>query len=74
MSWVSRSNLVSSAGRELGTRLSRPDDWSRDYWVSFDRFRGLDGVRTVHGTITDVDLVARNLAVRSADDSTSIES
>ncbi|CAM3058497.1 NADH dehydrogenase FAD-containing subunit [Williamsia muralis] len=67
-----KPGLVS--GQELGTRLSRPDDWSRDYWVSFDRFRGLDGVRTVHGTITDVDLAARTLAVRSADDSTSVES
>ena len=67
-----KPGLVS--GQELGTRLSRPDYWSRDYWVSFDRFRGLDGVRTVHGRITDVDLVDRTVAVKHADDTTSTES
>ncbi len=31
------------SGQELGVRLSRPDDWARDYWIPFDRFRKLTG-------------------------------
>ena len=30
----------------------------RDYWIGFDRYRGLDRVRTVHGTLTGLDLDA----------------
>ncbi|GAC70252.1 FAD-dependent oxidoreductase [Gordonia soli] len=60
-----KPGLVS--GQELGTRLSRPDRWSRDYWVSFDRYRGLDGVRTVHGDVTGLDIDCRRLSVRLPD-------
>lgn len=67
----SKVGLVS--GQELGARLSRPDDWARDYRISFDRFRGLGGVRTVHGTITGVDLPARKISVLRVDDTTLVE-
>ncbi|RAV18288.1 pyridine nucleotide-disulfide oxidoreductase [Mycolicibacterium sp. GF69] len=53
------------SGQELGMRISRPQDWARYNWISFDRFRGLDGVRTVHGTLIGVDLAAREVSVRS---------
>ena len=52
------------SGQELGWRVSRPHEWARANWIPFDRFRGLDRVRTVHGTLTGLDLDAR--AVRSA--------
>jgi apoptosis-inducing factor 2 len=55
------------SGQELGVRLSRPGDWARDYWVPFDRFRGLDEVDTVHGTLTGVDLEARTVGVKRED-------
>ncbi|TMS52136.1 FAD-dependent oxidoreductase [Mycobacterium sp. DBP42] len=55
------------SGQELGTRLARPDDWARDYWIGFDRFRELDRVRTVHGTLTGADLSGRTVEVREAD-------
>jgi len=55
------------SGQELGVRLSRPDDWARDYWIPFDRFRGLDPVRTVQGTLTGVDLAARTVFGRCED-------
>jgi hypothetical protein len=29
------------SGQQLGIRLSRPDDWARDYWIPFDKFRRL---------------------------------
>ncbi|MCV7063878.1 pyridine nucleotide-disulfide oxidoreductase, partial [Mycolicibacterium vaccae] len=36
------------SGQELGWRLSRPESWAHTNWIPFDRFRGLDRVRTVH--------------------------
>jgi NADH dehydrogenase FAD-containing subunit len=54
-----KSALVS--GQELGVRLSRPDDWARDYWIPFEKFRRLDRVRTVQATLTGVDLAARTV-------------
>lgn len=66
-----KPGLVS--GQELGARLSRPDEWARDYWISFDRFRGLRRVRTVHGTITGVDFSARKIDVLCDDHTTLVE-
>jgi NADH dehydrogenase FAD-containing subunit len=57
-----KPGLVS--GQELGWRLSRPQHWARHNWIPFDRFHGLDGVRTVHGTLTGVDLAARKVFVQ----------
>jgi apoptosis-inducing factor 2 len=61
------------SGQELGWRLSRPHEWARANWIPFDRFRGLDRVRTVHGTLTEVDLAARKVIVGHDDGSTSTE-
>lgn len=61
----SKPALVS--GQELGMRLARPQEWARDYWIGFDRYRRLDGVRTVHGTLSGLDLDARTVAVEGAD-------
>ncbi|BBZ69442.1 FAD-dependent oxidoreductase [Mycobacterium paraseoulense] len=55
------------SGQELGVRLSRPDDWARDYWIPFDRFRRLDRVRTVQAELTGVDLAARTVVGKRAD-------
>jgi hypothetical protein len=49
------------SGQELGLRISRPRDWARDNWIPFERFRGLDGVRKVHTTLTGVDLAVRKV-------------
>jgi NADH dehydrogenase FAD-containing subunit len=61
------------SGQELGVRLSRPDDWARDYWIPFDRFRRLDRVRTVQATLTGVDLAARTVFCRGHDGATIAE-
>jgi apoptosis-inducing factor 2 len=61
------------SGQELGWRLSRPEEWARANWIPFDRFRALDRVRTVHGTLTGVDLDARSVFVRGDDGSSSEE-
>ncbi|GAA2047730.1 FAD-dependent oxidoreductase [Williamsia deligens] len=55
------------SGQELGLRLSDPLRWSRDYWVPYDRFRRLDGVEIVHGTVDSVDARDRTVAVTAAD-------
>ena len=52
------------SGQELGWRLSRPEEWARANWIPFERFRALDRVRTVHGTLTGADLSARTVTVR----------
>jgi len=66
-----RPGLVS--GKELGTRLTQPDEWVRDNWISFDRYRRLDRVRTVHGTLTGIDLEARQVQVTEAHGAESAE-
>ncbi len=55
------------SGQELGVRLSRPDDWARDYWIPFDRFRRLDRVRTVQAELTGIDLAGRAVIARRVD-------
>ena len=60
-----KPGLVS--GQELGLRLTRPDVWVRDYRIWFDRYRRLDRVRTVHGTLTGLDLSERSVTVQDAD-------
>ena len=60
-----KPGLVS--GQELGVRLARPRDWARDYWVPFDRYRALDRVRTIHATLTGLDLDERTVRAVRAD-------
>ncbi len=67
----SKPALVS--GQELGLRLARPDAWAREYLVDFDRYRKLDGVRTVHGTLTDLSLADRTVVVELPDGTTRTE-
>lgn len=66
-----KPGLVS--GKELGTRLTRPQTWVEDYWISFDRYRRLDSARTIHGTVTGVDLDERSVSVTAADGTASEE-
>lgn len=61
------------SGQELGLRLARPREWVRDYWVSFDRYRKLDHVRRVHGTLLAADLAAQTVTVQGADGSETVE-
>ena len=61
------------SGQELGLRLSRPQDWARDYWIPFDRFRRLDGVRIIQARLTGVDLSGRTVLCRGEDGATITE-
>lgn len=57
------------SGQELGLRLARPRDWARDNWISFDKYRGLDRVRTVQATLTGLDLENRIVLGAASDGS-----
>ncbi len=60
-----KAGLVS--GQELGLRLSQPQEWARDHQVAFERYRRLDGSRTVHGNLRGLDLEDRSVSVQLAD-------
>lgn len=60
----SKPGLVS--GQELGLRLAKPHAWKQDYWIAFDRYRKLDGVRTIHGSVIGLETEARTVRVRDA--------
>ena len=53
--------------------MSRPDDWARDYWIPFDRFRRLDRVRIIQGTLHGLDLAIRTVCGRRDDGGTFAE-
>lgn len=55
------------SGQELGNRLADPDRWRRNFLTPLSRFRRLDRVRIVHGSIARVDPVERVVAVDTAD-------
>ncbi|MBF6242478.1 FAD-dependent oxidoreductase [Nocardia elegans] len=61
------------SGQELGLRLARPQEWMRDYRIGYDRFRGLDPMRIVHGSATALDTTNRIVRVRHVDGSSSDE-
>ena len=63
----SKPALVS--GQELGMRLARPEEWAREYLIGFDRYRRLDDVRRVHGTLTGLSLDDRSVTVQLPDGS-----
>lgn len=66
-----KTGLVS--GQELGMRLARPADWARDYSIGYTRFRKLDDVRILHGTLSAADLTGRTVTVTAADGAQSTE-
>ncbi|RNL75384.1 FAD-dependent oxidoreductase [Nocardioides marmorisolisilvae] len=66
-----KPGLVS--GQELGLRLAKPAEWVRDYWISFDRYRQLDRVRILHGTLVGLDANAKRVTVRHPDGGQSAE-
>lgn len=61
------------SGQELGVRLARPEDWARDNRVDFGRYRRLDHARRVHGTLAGLDPDAREVTIRLADGTRSVE-
>lgn len=54
------------SGQELGTRLTQPERWKRDYLVPFRRYKKLDHVRALHGEVTGIDASEQRVTVRLA--------
>ena len=63
----SKPCLVS--GQELGTRLTNPAQWKKQYLVPFRRYRKLDEVQILQGLIVAVDAIAQSVAVEFEDGS-----
>lgn len=61
------------SGQELGNRLADPDRWRRNHLTPLHRFRGLDRVRVVHGSIEQVDPIEQVVTVATADGRTTEE-
>ena len=54
------------SGQELGLRLSQPTRWRVTSLIEFGRYRGLDGVRIIHGQAVSLDADRRELQVQTA--------
>ncbi len=61
------------SGQELGTRLTRPELWKKDYLMHFGRYERLDDVRVVQGRITSIDVEAQSLRVELPSGETQVE-
>ena len=63
------------AGEWPGARAAAgpPEAWQKEYRVDFDRYHRLRRARTVHGTLTSLDLDARHVVVRLPDGSEQVE-
>lgn len=57
------------SGQELGTRLTKPEQWKKQFLVPFRRYRKLDAVDIVQGLIVAVDTSAQSVAVEREDGS-----
>lgn len=55
------------SGQELGSRLTRPADWKRNYLMPFSRYRKLRGMTILQGLITGIDTAAHSVNVSLAD-------
>jgi NADH dehydrogenase FAD-containing subunit len=53
------------SGQELGTRVTQPQTWKKNYLLGFDQYKQLDHVRTVHGLITDIDADQKQLTLKT---------
>jgi apoptosis-inducing factor 2 len=61
------------SGQELGMRLTQPQVWKQDYLMPFQRYKKLDGVRTLQGLITVIDPDRSTVTVKLQDDSEQVE-
>jgi apoptosis-inducing factor 2 len=52
---------------DLGLRLADPRTWEIENRIAFRQFRGMEGVRTMHGTLTGLDPQGRGVGVELAD-------
>ena len=51
------------SGQELGSRSTHVEEWKDQNRRNYDRFKGLDHVRVIHGIVTDVDLNKQQVTI-----------
>jgi apoptosis-inducing factor 2 len=56
-------------GDDLGLRMADPRRWESENRIAFRQFRGLDGLRPVHGSLVGLDPQGRGVAVQLPDGS-----
>jgi NADH dehydrogenase FAD-containing subunit len=61
------------SGQELGMRLTQPQAWKQDYLMSFQRYRKLDGVRTLQGLVTAIDTDSAAVTIQLGDNREQVE-
>lgn len=61
------------SGQELAMRLTQPQVWKQNYLMSFNRYKKMAGVRTLHGLITAIDSDNATVTVRLHDNSEQVE-
>ena len=61
------------SGQELGSRLTRPDEWKQDFLMPYGRYEKLDSARTVQGRITRIDPEEQRVHVTWADGHEQVE-
>lgn len=62
------------SGQDLGVRLTRPEAWKSYFVMPFGRYRALDGVEIVHGSVRSVDPGAQTVRIAHVDGRVSDES
>lgn len=66
-----KEGLVS--GQELGMRLARPQEWSREYDVDYGRYRRLDKATIIRASVVGIDLGSRTIELVGPDDEHRVE-
>lgn len=61
------------SGQELGVRVTQPELWKRDYLIEFERYKRLDGVRILQGSVRDVDPQSQTVIIQLKDNSPHME-
>ena len=61
------------SGQELGARLTRPEEWQSNYLMAFERYKKLDGVRTIQGLIKNIDARKNQVLIEMVNGKTHVE-
>lgn len=61
------------SGQELGLRLTRPEEWKKNYLMGFHRFRHLDGVQHFQGQVREILPSQNKVKVLATDGTTQYE-
>ena len=62
------------SGQELGSRLTRPDEWQHNYLIDFSRYKKLDHLRFTQGLIQSIDTQQQLIELINTEGQTELES